>query len=425
MIIHGIDSKDYIYLRLLVESKHYPFRYSHLKKDSIIRFKIEGLRKNLWRRGVFEHLDYFAFVENESATNQDYEPSKLYKSAVVTKDINLEISLDAKDILLINEWLWARLNSVETPEVNSNNLLSFLFGTDKSKSPIERNKDRLEHTRVVRYNGKEYVGCDIFDGNNNSTALPQRRMLELPANIGVSNNQQITDAYQFASDASIVVPLKKGDVLDFNDPVINLLFLRQNWMRLLANTQKVSEKKNLELFEKDFSGFVPKAGRRYFKLHSYLNLRSLKEITDSKVFEEIRKRDASFENIFYNDDYRFSHVDNYDLDENGFIRYVWCTDEPIVEHELLKIADRVSYEEAWDHYEHECVMKELLAEQRELEREAAKYIKYHQGKYHKRRRENPDLSPIDFMFQEIEREKEVKKELVRRLTKTLGKIKNS
>ena len=40
MILHDVNSEDYLYLRLLGESKDYPFYYSHLKEGTILRFQL-------------------------------------------------------------------------------------------------------------------------------------------------------------------------------------------------------------------------------------------------------------------------------------------------------------------------------------------------------------------------------------------------
>lgn len=40
MIINGIKSDDYIYVRILEENNYIPFYISHLKKGTVIRFNI-------------------------------------------------------------------------------------------------------------------------------------------------------------------------------------------------------------------------------------------------------------------------------------------------------------------------------------------------------------------------------------------------
>ncbi len=419
MILHDINSEDYLYLRLLEKSEDYPFDYTYLEPRTILRFQVEHLRKWIWKRSVFEHLDCFHFEKRENVFPYAYLPASLYKRAVVVKDFNLQISMDSKDILLIDEWLWKGLNSSERPMLTPANQLSFLFGTESSKSPLERNYYHLAHTRLYHYDGEEVVGNSIFEMDTSRKTLPESTLLSLPSPISLEESRQskLIDCYQFGNECVIVVPLKKGEVIDLRSPVINLLFLNQNYLRLLLNTERVSEQEQLECFKRDFEGFLPTINRRYFKLHDYLKVHSLKEFTNLDVWNEIRKRSSSFQNIFYSDDWR---RDQTSLDSEGYVRYVWCKDEPIVEHELSKIATRVSFEEAEFLYNKEQEVKRMKEEESHLQRRAKEYFKKNKARYYKLQKSNPDLSYIDFMMMDSYKKRGAKIENVKRLLLVLN-----
>ncbi len=421
MILHDVNSEDYLYLRLLGESKDYPFYYSHLKEGTILRFQLENLSKWLWRSNVFKNLDCFHFEERKKKSKKSYSPLDIYSKITVVKDIDLLINMDAKDVLLMDEWLWDRLHSSERPIMTSANQLSFLFGTEKSKSPIERNWYHLEHTKLFRPDGKEVQGSSIFEMDTPRMALPENTLLSLPSSFidKKNNGGKIVDCYQFGNETVIVVPLRRGDIIDFSSPVTTLLFLRQDVLRLLLNTEAVSEQEHLKYFERDFEGYLPTIGRRYFKLHDYLKLRRLNDLFDSKVWAEIRKRSSTFQNPFsyYGNDYRVSKVC---FDGEGYIRYIWCSDEPIVEHELSKIADRVSFEEAQALYEKEQKNKKREEEEKELQRRATEYVEKNKGRYNKLQKRNPNLTYVDFMRIDSAEQGRVKKETVKRLLLVLN-----
>lgn len=413
MILHGVNSDDYLYLKLLEKSNNYPFEYTDLEGGTILRFRIEHLRNWIWKNSIFQNLDCFHFEKKEHPPTTAYLPSALYSRVTVIKDINLQINVNSKDVLLIDEWLWERLNSKERPEVTPSNQLSFLFGTESSKSPVERNHYHLEHTRLFHYDGKEVVGSSIFETDTPRVALPQSTLLSLPGT-KMNEHSKIIDCYQFGNDSVIVVPFRRGDIIDFTSPVINLLFLRQDYLRMLLNTEEISDQQHLEFFQRDFKGYLSFADRRYFQLPDYLKIHSLADFTDSKVWEEVRKRSSTFQNPFsyYGSNWRFSKVC---LDEEGYIRYLWCKDEPIVEHEISKIATMVCYEDALNLYERELENKKREEQERHLQQRAKEYVKKNQARYYKLQKRNPNLTYVDFMMQDSYKQRDEKNKSMKRL----------
>lgn len=421
MILHGVNSDDYLYLKLLEKSDNYPFEYTHLEGGTILRFRIEHLRNWIWKNSIFQNLDCFHFEKKEHPSTTAYLPVALYSRVTVIKDINLQINVDSKDVLLIDEWLWDRLNSKESPTLTPSNQLSFLFGTESSKSPVERNCYHLEHTRLFHYDGKEVVGSSIFETDTPRVSLPQSTLLSLPGtSVGKMNEKnKIIDCYQFGNDSVIVVPLRRGDIIDFTSPVINLLFLRQDYLRMLLNTEEISDREHLEYFQRDFEGYLPSVDRRYFQFPNDLKIHSLKDFTDPKVWGELIKKSSTFQNPFfyYGSDWRFSKTC---LDEEGYIRYIWCKDEPIVEHELSKIATRVSYEDALELYKSEQENRKKEEQESHLQQSAKEYFKRNQARYYKLKKRNPNLTYVDFMMQDSYKQRSKKIQSMKRLILVLN-----
>ena len=423
MEIHGINSDDYVYFKLCVEDNeigHFPYFYNYLKEGTILRFKVNELKELLWRSGFLQNLDCFEIIPNPEASKYDFSPKYAYKKITVIEDIDLVLNMRAYDILLISDILWNKLNSTEILSAN-NNSLGRLFGSIEFASPVERNHYYLKHTKLIKYDGTEYAGSDVFMPNRKVklSAKPLQKLL--PGQSDITENEKLVDCYQFGNDEIIVVPLRKGEILNFNSLVCNLLFLNQDWMRFLSCMYPLTEEEQLRYFEKEFSGYIPEANRRYFKLHDYIKIHSLEELFNSEIFNLIRKRVPDFRNpIDYFDYEKYSTLDDFDYDTDGFLRYIWCdNDNYLKEYEISKIADRISYDEGKEHFIHEKCMKELIEKERELKRIAEEYVKKHKNRYRVRVRENPQLSYIEFMQSEENKQLEAKRVLVKRLVKTL------
>lgn len=217
----------------------------------------------------------------------------------------------------------------------------------------------------------------------------------------------------------ICLPLEKGDVLDLSDPVINLLFMDQEWMRLLLQTEVVPEEEKLKLFERDFAGWIPEAGRRYFKLHKDIKLINLSMIEVHRVWPLIESLAPDFYNYLYNEFNMYSSEDGFDFDSEGYLRYIHTGNNSFKENELSKIAERVSAEEGRLHYEHEMLAREKRLRREKLEREAEEYFKAHKARFYKLQKSNPNLTQIEFMQMEQERLNETKRILVRKLNNAL------
>lgn len=379
MELNGQKSDDYIYLKLLNEYEYFPEYLSLLKKDDIIRFNVSDLRKTLWKYNVINNWDYFEFIPNTNITKYDITPKSLYKSVIVKKDIDLQLNMQGRDILLIDNTLWEKLNYDKNAE---GHLLGLTIGTS---APIVRNNSYLKHTKLIRYDGTEHIGSNVFslenivklsdastkqmllknDINNidqKLAMLPYSTSKELLPKYDTDNcDEKIIDGYQFGNCEVLTVHLCKGDVINFKSPVYNLLFLNQDWMRFLTSVEPLNEKEQLEHFYNDFKGYISTADRRYFRLHDYIKIHSLIELFEHDIFSSIREKVLNFNNpIGYFESYKYYSDSNYDFDNEGFLRYIYCSNSDFFqEFEFSKIADRISYEEGMKHYMYEKQMDDL------------------------------------------------------------------
>lgn len=418
MLLNGVDSDDYIYLRL-VDDIRWDMRDFH--KGTIIRFSISHLRKVIWKREVRQKLfnrktdkremkysDEYCCIELKAKSNvskQAFLPQDLYESITITDDINIFPVISPEDLVAINDWLTKKLNSPK---------FSFeAWGRGEASSIAEFNRKFFENGTLVPSTNTGNALISLNSKGVFKYVEKTKEQDERPFNGG---NIICTSAGEV-----ICLPLEKGDVLDLSDPVINLLFMDQEWMRLLLQTEVVPEEEKLELFERDFAGWIPEAGRRYFKLHKDIKLINLSMIEVHRVWPVIESLAPDFYNYLYNEFNMYSSEDGFDFDSEGYLRYIHTGNNSFKENELSKIAERVSAEEGRLHYEHEMLASEQRQRREELEWEAEKYFKSHQARFYKLQKSHPKLTKVEFMQMEQERLNETKRVLVRRLNNALNK----
>lgn len=418
MILNGVNSNDYVYLRLM-EDTAIPYGFIELPAGTVVRFHLDTLKKNLWKREVREKL-FEREVDSETFTRTDDfyyldikasdEDSKaeimpIKQNNLIKTKRNFDIVLPVKygDLLVMSDWLKSKLCE-RVPFMSSQ--LAF-----------------MDYQNVAHFN-KDFFKNGVFLTSNYSS-----NQLAL---LGI--NREVVQ-YQFLDDVNvknlgggnvvckdgdaICLQFREGEEINFGDPAVSLLFLDQVYVKFLLNTETISGKEKDELFMADFSGWIPEAGRKYYRINDGIKIRSFNDIMTKEVWEDIRRYAPDFNNVFF-DNYNYSQYDDFDFDENGYLRYVWTRGSIEIEHELSKIATPVSKEIGEEHYSHEITMKELLEEERELKHRAEAYFKSHKGRFYKLQRSNPTLNHIDFMMQEEAREMELKRELIKRLTNAIN-----
>lgn len=415
MKLNGVDSDDYIYLRLIDDIK---WDGRDFLKGTIMRFSISYLREVIWKREVIQklftrktdkremkYIEEYCCIELKAKSNvskQAFLPQDLYESITITDDINIFPVIFPEDLIAVNDWLTKKLNS--------------------SKFSLEA-WGRDEASNIAEFNRKFFENGTLVSSTNNGNALiplNPKGVFKYLEKTKVQDERTFESRNIICTSAGevICIPLEKGDVLDLSNPVISLLFINQEWMRLLLQTEVVPEEEKLKLFERDFAGWIPEAGRRYFKLHKDIKLINLSMIEVHRVWPIIESIAPDFYNYLNN--YMYSIEDGFDCDSEGWLRYIHISDEYFVEQELAKIAEIVSAEEGRLHYEHKMLAAEQNKRREALEWEADEYLKKHKARFYKLQKSNPNLTAVEFMQMEQERLNETKRVLVRRLNNSLN-----
>ncbi len=404
MKLNGKNSDDYLYLRLM-EDTRLPNGLYDLKAGTIVRMHIASLKKNIWKNNIRDYL--MGYVENETCIEAKKDdnlllhglvPINFFKCFVVKNDFDLVVSVNYGDLIVMNDWLKAKLN-INAPFIRGQ--MAF-----------------FDYRDVAHFNSDFFKNGTLDKSPTNSSG----ELFEvLQYNSDDSNLPPNTDGKLICkSGDAICLQFKKGEVIDFSNPAVALLFLNQEYIKFLLKTEDVVGEEKDNCFIKDFEGWIPEAKRRYFKIHDYIKIHHLNDILMQKgIFESIVQHVPDFQSFVYGIN-NFSFYDDFDFDEEGFLRYVWSSNSVEFTLELAKIADPVTREVGEEHYRHEITMKELLDEERELKYEAEKYYKAHQARFWKLKKVNPKLDYITFMIEEKEREEERKNVLVRRLVRTLN-----
>lgn len=418
MILNGVNSDDYVYLRLM-EDTTIPYGFVNLPAGTVVRFHLDTFRNNLWKREVREELfqreidnetfkrtDDFYYLDVES--NADVSPTELmpikqYNCIRAKRSFDIVLPIKYGDLLVMSDWLKSKLCE---------------------NVPFVRGQLAFMNYRNVAHFNEDFFKNGVFSTSNYSSDKL----------VPLGFNREVVQ-YQFSDDVDVKNPgggnvvckdgdaiclqFREGEEINFSDPAVSLLFLDQEYIKFILNTEMVSGKEKEELFRTDFSGWIPEARRKYYRINDGIKIKSFNDIMTKEVWEEIRRYAPDFNNVFF-DNYNYSQYDDFDFDEKGYLRYVWTRGSIEIEHELSKIATPVSKEMGEEHYNHELTMEELLEEERELKRRAEAYFKAHKGRFYKLQRNNPTLNHIEFMMQEEAREQEVKKELVKRLTNAIN-----
>lgn len=416
MLLNGVDSDDYIYLRLVDDIRWDGRNFS---KGTIMRFSIYFLRDVIWKGEIKQKLftrkkdertmsytGEYCYIElkaKSDVSRQAFLPQDLYESIKIIEYKEIYPIISPEDLIAVNDWLTKKLNS--------------------SKFSLEA-WCRDEASNIAEFN-KNFFDNGVFSSstNNGNSLLPLN-----PKGVFKYVTKEYEQEERLFKDGHVIcisqgdvicVPLEKGDVLDLSDPVISLLLIDQEFMRLLLQTEVVPEEEKLKLFERDFAGWIPEAGRRYFKFHKDIKLINLSMIEVHRVWPIIESIAPDLYNYFSDNYWRFSSEDSFDFDDEGYLRYIYTSDEYLVEQELAKIAERVSAEEGRLHYENEILAAEQNKRRRKLEWEADEYLRKHKARFYKLQKSNPNLTAVEFMQMEQAREKETKQVLIRRLNNSL------
>lgn len=372
MELNGFNSDDYIYLQFNNDFEDH--NYINYKKGQITRFSVEGLRNLLLDKKYYG--DIIELISKENLTKYDLLPYQVYEGALVKEAGRInKVNIRSNDLIIVDDEFKRRFHS---DRIGGTCLGAFSYN--------KANKEELN--KITRketiYNSKS----KSLSQNNEALVCLGLQCLGTSKNLdNLLKQNNIEKIYKTNYTFNLYIDTNTGDFLSFKFPSIALLFINNKWARFVANTHFLTPEKELEEFKKDFENRIS-CGRKYYKLNDNIKVKNIIDFKNKDLFPE----DFNYETFF---DKRitffgWNELDDYDLDNDGYIRYVWIKNNKELEEEILKIAKVCNLDEANDHYEH-------FKQREKLEKEAFHYYCNHKRVYKRMKKENPNLTYIEFM----------------------------
>lgn len=312
--------EDYIYLRMTEDYKDKDD--SEFKKGDILRYKKEWLIQKIRGRqfsSVFDYNNELIFEKNDECDENDILYHKIYKSITVSKDRSTELYLWPGDYFYLNDWLYKHID-------------------DNGIDTITNAQKRV-----------------IADKTNSSNLI------------------ELTEGYPY-KELDAYIYFKEGEILDFSDPAVISLFYDMEWLKLFARTEVITNQEKQNLFTEDFSNAIyaqdPITASTFkddpnHDLHEYHYFK-IKSDLKVKTRDELNKKVGT----------QIPYGVNFVCDEKGFIKWFSTDTSDIstsnreVEQFILKFADRISVDEAY-----ECHKKVVNDYKKEQEEQLEKFQK--------------------------------------------------
>lgn len=367
MELNGFNSDDYVYLQ-----------YEFNNDKRIIRYNVSDLR-----RCLLDHTDYgdiIEFIPRDNITKYDIFPHQVYKGIIVKETGRcVDINIRSNSFIVVDDEFKKRFLS---PRVSYN-----IFG------PIPYyDKNISELNRITK---KETIYDSKLGLLNQDTKKQERNLaclglqcLNFTSNLQKYFNQNnIEKIYKTNYTFNLYFDVKNGDFLSFDNITIALLFLDQKFASSLENTTFLNPEEEIKIFEKDFENRIS-CGRTYYKLNNNIKVKDISDFKNKMLFPKDFNNNAFFNNRVTL--FGWNELDDYDLDNDGYVRYVWIEFNKYLEDEILKIASVCNLDEANDHYEH-------FKQREKLENKAFRYYFKHKKVFKRMKKENPNLTYIEFM----------------------------
>lgn len=417
MELNGFNSDDYRYFKI-INDVH--FGHHVYKKGAIIKFNQDNLKKYLFDKNYHIIIsNAFSYFPREYIpefkpypVNEPFDLIKyinMQEQIIFPQDCNLNITIENNKFLVIDKWLNEKINNED------------LFNSIDTLDYGVKNSKELNNQIFTPFSSEEII-----------TDFKLLRALQQTHNhndqqslCNISKEKFKAQAYRNKGLKKFInLNFKKGEIVNLSKPDIAMLVLNQDFINLIINSTEIIGIEKEIIFKNEYKDNIPYEPIRYYKFKDRIKLKP----------NEIRSLYWDMDNTFYrlypNSNYNLYHIsiphinhDEMSLDNNGYVKYFNIyyedgTDDYLAENEILKIADRLSQDEAIKLYEAKKQAEFLY----KREKETDKYIQKHKSRYEKVRRKNPNITPIQFMDSEIERDKKYQ---ATRLVKVLKQIKPS
>jgi len=303
--------EDYVYLRIandfeIKDRNGWSSKDIKYDKGTILRFKKQWLIKAIASRQLgyaFSQygIDGLKYDDNPDCDEDDILYDKLYSSITVAKDRSCRLVLWPREIFYINDWLQGHLNS-----------RSF--------------RDLLAFSEKALNDG---------DVASNLIELGDRTV-------------------------EVYINFKEGEVLDFTNPAVMMLFYDMDWLKILANSELIIGEEKEQLFNGDFSNAIWAQDESKSKIYGVDSMHDLDEFHYFILNDDIKIKDEKSEKVLIDGkevNLPWAVGLYYDMDENGYLRVAhirtWGDDNSNrdIEQYLLKFARRATREEAREYHD--------------------------------------------------------------------------
>lgn len=373
MELNGFNSDDYIYLQFNNDFEDH--NHINYKKGQITRFSVEGLRSLLLDKKYYG--DIIELIPKKNITKYDLLPYQVYEGVLVKEAGRInQVNIRSNDLIIIDDEFKRRFHSNRFGET--------CFGSFSYNDANTEELKKITKKEMI-YDSK--IGFLIKDHSIQEKALTCLGLQSLNSSLNLEKYFNIEKIYKTNYTFDLYIDTKNGDFLSFKYPSIALLFMDNEWINFIANTHFLTPEEELIEFKKDFKNRIS-CNRTYYKLNDNIKIKNITDFQKKKFFPKNFDHETFFDNIITF--FGWNELDNYDLDSNGYVRYVWLKDNKELEEEILKIAKICNLDEANDHYKH-------FKEREKLENEAFKYYCNHKKNYKRMKKENPNLTYIEFM----------------------------
>lgn len=400
MKCNGFDSDDYRYFYLETKQQWSGFTnhsYGKLEENEIFKLSKYDLVCRLFSSNydkLLEDIHEHKIVEYPTEKPFDLNEYIHMQEPITFKNNGtLGFVYEYGEYIYINRWMSKKMNS-----------------TSRTKRLLKEGTIREENLKVINMirddekikQFNSYIALE--DSSLEKKELPQ---------------QFYNQAFRFRVDTKFEIEYYEGETWVLVDSSIFLSLFNQDFIRLLANSKEILDKEKEEVFLQEYKDNIPGLKRRYYRVKDGITVERISHIVDELSLKHFGVEFESLNlimNAYMVNTCRFNR-DNYNLD--GSVKYFYIDymdnfNDRIAEKEILKISVRVSKEEALKIHE-----KNLKAiEEKEKFDEAVEYIRKNKSSYKKFCHKKTGATPIEFV-------EEKKKQLVKKLIKTLNSRKST
>ena len=235
MELNGLNSDDYIYLRLNKDLENATYKE---KKGTTIGFTRAYLESAIYSSIYYQGIDdILKITRKDDIKDTDVLPLQVNESMVVKEDKVIEISLFPNRSYVLNDWLISHLTNDDT-----------IYDYNEGK------------IKITDFNMK-HIEKECSKNLPTDSKYPM---------ITTKDNQ-----------VRLKITFKEGEILDFTDPGVMSLLYDPNEIALLASSEAILGEEKEECFKNDFQNTFFAKNRhlcsseglfRYYRINDDVNV---------------------------------------------------------------------------------------------------------------------------------------------------------